>query len=245
MLTRRLSALALGTAVVTTTALFPSAQAWSDPCNGNGPKFGCGAHENGGGGGGGDHDGGGGGGGNGELPDIPGAPQGGAGGDPAVDGGGGPTAADLAQQARAGAVLPVPVVHTAPTPHTYVRLKTALWVGGFEEITTPPATTATMSVIAVATPKTVTWHLGPKNITCENAGAKNDPDLCGYTYQRSSANQAGGVFKITARITWSLRWVCTGAGCPDPAAGDLPDLFMDSAPFPLIVTEIQTESGTE
>jgi hypothetical protein len=136
------------------------------------------------------------------------------------------------------------VVHTAPAPHTYVRLKTALWVEGFDPITTPPAKTATMSVVAVATPKTVTWRLGPENLTCANAGEKNNPDLCGYTYKRSSADQKGGVFDLSARITWSIEWVCEGPGCPIPANGDLPDLFMDSAPFPLIVTEIQTEAET-
>ncbi|MFI6517269.1 hypothetical protein ACIBF1_17065 [Spirillospora sp. NPDC050679] len=135
----------------------------------------------------------------------------------------------------------MPTVHTAPSGKTYVRIRTALWVDGFTTVATEPITVGAQTVQATATPKAVVWRLGETTLTCNEAGSKGSTS-CGYTYQRSSAKQPGGAYRITATIVWSVNWTCTGAEC-DAAGGALSDLEMTSVPTPLTVTEIQTKTG--
>ena len=33
---------------------------------------------------------------------------------------------------------------------------------------------------------------------------------CGYTYDRSSAGQPGGAYRVTVTITWDITWTGTG-----------------------------------
>lgn len=242
------------TLVLAVTA-FGADAAYADGCQKNSNrKFGCVPTLPGGSSGGGSAPGGtggGGGSGGGSGPVEPPPPEGltpdqGIGAVP-VPGGPAPLAAPaapptiaLAQQARSSAEVPVPKVHTAPKGKTYVRVRTALWVDGFETVTTEPIKVGDQEVIATATPKSVEWNLGETTLTCNDAGSK-DGRSCGYTYKRSSAKQPGGAYQITATIRWGLTWTCTGADCDSPG-GTLEDLTATSVLTPLIVSEIQTNS---
>lgn len=241
-------------AAALTAALLVPAQAQADPCStGSGGGFGCNNNSPGGGGGGGGGgtggggNGGGGGGATGDIPIAPGTNGNLGPGQTNGGGGGAPPPAHvatnvLAQQAAAGAQLPVPVVHTAPAGKTYVGVKTAFWVDGFVSVQTPPVEVPGQIVQATATPAQVTWHLGDPaspEMVCDNAGSK-DGATCSHTYQRASTGGSGnGAYQITATISWNIHWTCTGTGCDQPG-GDLPAMTMTSVQNPLVVTEIQT-----
>ncbi|TDB71993.1 hypothetical protein E1264_42145 [Actinomadura sp. KC216] len=164
-----------------------------------------------------------------------------------VDGGGAPLQAappntfELVQSALAKKGLPVPEVHTAPNGKTYVRMRTALWVEGFNVVQTAPVSAGAQTVQATAQPRSVTWNLGEDKLVCQNAGSK-DGKACSYAYKRSSAGQPGGKYEITATISWHITWTCQGADCDAPG-GDLGEHTMTSQPTPLIVSEIQTNTG--
>ncbi|TDD72160.1 hypothetical protein E1293_33085 [Actinomadura darangshiensis] len=151
------------------------------------------------------------------------------------------TTADLVARAQAATEFPVPVVHTAPADKTYVRLRTALWIDGFGDVETEPITEGAQTVQLVAAPKSVTWDLGEKTLVCDDGGSKNGK-TCNYRYKRSSAAQPSGSYKITATITWDVSWTCEGADC-DPNGGNLGPTTMTSEATPLLVSEIQTNTG--
>ncbi|MFI0483722.1 hypothetical protein [Actinomadura sp. 9N215] len=151
------------------------------------------------------------------------------------------TTADLVATARAATTFPTPVVHTAPANKTYVRLRTSLWVEGFGNVQTDPITLDGQTVQLIATPKSVTWDLGEKKVVCDDAGSR-DGKTCNYRYRRSSAAQPEGSYKITATVNWDVRWTCDGPGCDAPG-GDLGANPATSAPTPLVVSEIQTNTG--
>ncbi|WP_131738548.1 hypothetical protein [Actinomadura roseirufa] len=164
-----------------------------------------------------------------------------------VDGGGGGapapapvSTAALLERALSSAAFPVPTVHTAPADKTYVRLKTALWVDGFRTVSTEPAKAGAQLVRATATPLKVVWDLGEKKLECLDGGSKSGT-TCHYTYQRSSAGQSGGTYKITATIRWRVEWSCVGADCQGNG-GLLDPQEMTSPPTPLAVSEIQTNN---
>ncbi|NDU71606.1 hypothetical protein GWI34_03050 [Actinomadura sp. DSM 109109] len=146
----------------------------------------------------------------------------------------------LVQQARSSAQFPVPTAHTAPKGKTFVRLRTTLWVDGFTVVQTQPITVGAQTVQATATPSSVTWNLGEKQIVCQDPGSRTGK-TCGYTYRRSSTGQPGGAWQITATITWKIAWTCQGADC-DSAGGTLEDQTMTSQSTPLVVSEIQTNT---
>lgn len=150
-------------------------------------------------------------------------------------------ATEVAMEARAAIQPPQPTVYTAPANRTYVRLRTGLWVGGFREVR-QPLTLGGTTVILYAEPKTVTWNMGESTITCQDAGSRSGK-TCGYTYNRSSADQPNGKYRISATINWYLHWRCTGGLC-DAAGGDWGADSMESrtTEADLAVGEVQTES---
>ncbi len=153
-----------------------------------------------------------------------------------------PATADLVATARASARFPTVIVHTAPKNKTYVRLRTSLWVEGFKDVQTQPITFGAQKVQLTAKPSSVTWDLGEtKDLVCDGAGSK-DGKTCHYAYKRSSASQPGGSYKITATIWWDVTWTCEGAECDSPG-GSLGRNPVSSAPTPLVVSEIQTNTG--
>ena len=229
------------------TPLIVAAPASAAPCT-KGDTFSCNwsGRQPGGGGGGGNPGGGGGPSGPVEAPDPEGlnpdegigvVPVGGGPAAPAA-----PTLPDLIALARSQADLPVPVVHTAPRGKTYVRFRTSLWVENVNVVKTNPIGDAARQVQAIATPKNFVWNMGEKELSCEDAGSPNGKS-CSYTYQRSSAGQPGGSFKITATIIWDFVWTCKGSGCGGNNGGSLGVTTSTSVPTPLIVSEIQTNTG--
>ncbi|WP_157430504.1 hypothetical protein [Actinomadura macra] len=152
-----------------------------------------------------------------------------------------PSTAELVEQALSTKAFPVPVVHTAPNGKTYVRVRTSLWVDGFAPVQTEPVSAGAQTVQATAQPASVEWDLGEKKVTCADGGSK-DGKTCHYVYKRSSTGQPGGSYKITATVRWHVSWTCAGAEC-DAGGGNLADRTETSQPVPLVVSEIQTNTG--
>ncbi|QXJ24507.1 hypothetical protein AGRA3207_005842 [Actinomadura graeca] len=152
-----------------------------------------------------------------------------------------PSTAQLVEEALSAKAFPVPVVHTAPKGKTYVRMRTSLWVDGFDVVRTDPVSAGAQTVQATAQPTAVDWDLGEKRLTCADGGSKAGT-TCHYTYRRSSAGKPGGSYKITATVRWHVTWTCAGADC-DAADGDLGERTETSPPVALVVSEIQTNTG--
>lgn len=150
------------------------------------------------------------------------------------------TTGQLLEMAMTAAPLPVPKVHTAPSDKTYVRLRTSLWVEGFRDVPIPPVSAGGQTVAANAEAVGVDWDLGENKLACDNGGSK-DGKSCSYIYKRSSTGQPGGSYEVTATIKWRVTWTCTGSGCEAPS-GSLGLVTMTSAPAPLTVGEIQTNT---
>lgn len=139
--------------------------------------------------------------------------------------------ATLAQTAVGTLQLATAQVNTAPSPpHAeVVGVEVWLWVPQNQwQPLTKTVTAGATSVTATATPEKIIWNMGDGSqpTVCDNPGqawvstytdsAQTD---CGYTYQTLSSSQPGGVFPITATISYDVSWTCTGA-CTS-AAGDL------------------------
>jgi hypothetical protein len=148
--------------------------------------------------------------------------------------------ADLAQQAVDALALPPAHINTSPSPRSYVRIRTGLWLDPADAADqTASATTpdGAVTVTATAAAQKVTWNLVENTVVCDGPGRPKTTE-CGYTYQRSSASQPSNKYRISATIAWNVHWECT-QGCA--AEGDLaatsPTSFLN-----LGVLEIQTES---
>ncbi|WUH97391.1 hypothetical protein OHR68_28180 [Spirillospora sp. NBC_00431] len=239
---RRASSAAI-TAVLLAAPLIAAAPALAAPCKG----LTCNWSDKGGGGSGGSSGGGAGGNSGPVQPPPPeGLTENEAAGFVPVDNGGPLAAApattlDWVAAASSSAQLPTPVVHTAPNGKTYVRVRTSLWVEGFNVVRTRPIGGNGQMIQAIAEPASVTWNMGETQKVCNTAGSR-DGKTCYYTYKRSSAGQPGGKYEITATITWNLRWTCQGPAC-EPQQGELDPRTMTSQPTPLVVSEIQTNTG--
>jgi hypothetical protein len=156
----------------------------------------------------------------------------------------GPTpTVQLVGNARDQLVFPAPVIGTSPSPRSYVRIRTGLWVAPADfrvlsKSVRDPLGQQTVTV--TATPVNVTWNMVERTIVCPGPGAANTTE-CGYTYQRSSASQPAGKYRISASITWTIAWTCVGAQCQ--ASGNPPlDPMTMTTSADLPVAEIQTES---
>jgi hypothetical protein len=117
-----------------------------------------------------------------------------------------------------------------------------LWLrpGEFVKVTAP-AIAGGQTVTAIAEPKDVTWKMGESTVICDTEGSPHGT-ACGYTYQRSSANQSTGKYAISVTITWDISWTCAGVGC-QADQGTYPDPTMSTTTdTTLVVGEVQTES---
>jgi hypothetical protein len=128
----------------------------------------------------------------------------------------------VARQAASQLALDSPRIATSPPTGTeqLVRLPTWLWIDPASwQAQHATASVPGVSVTANATPTTVTWTLGDgTTLTCRGPGtaysagadpAAASPD-CGHTYMRSSADQPGGAFAVTATVTWGITWAGGG-----------------------------------
>jgi hypothetical protein len=159
---------------------------------------------------------------------------------PAVD----PVA--VAAQAVSKLELPQPFVRMSPaeTAHQVVNVPSWLWIES--TAWAPVRSTAEVPgvvVEATATPSSVTWDLGDGTapVVCEGPGTpygpQADPDSpspdCGHTFERSSAGEPGGVFRVVVTAHWSVTWSGGGKG------GNFPDLTTRSE---LLVKVVEVQS---
>jgi hypothetical protein len=141
----------------------------------------------------------------------------------------------LARQAVNQLSLPGPRVMTSPPPDRMQLVNVATWLWLEQGAWAPVSATASVpgeSVTATASPMSVTWSLGDgSTVVCNGPGtpyaaggapAAPSPD-CGHTYARSSAGEPGGVFVVSATVSWGVSW--TGGG----QTGTLPALTTTSS----------------
>ena len=158
-----------------------------------------------------------------------------------------PGSASLGRLAASRLVLPRPVVRSSPPAPgpLLVGLATWLWV---EPVWWGLARSASVSVpglvvTAVATPERVEWSMGDGEVvSCEGPGTpyragdgdprRGSPD-CGHTYARGSASRPGGVFEVSATVTWRVVWSGGGAS---GVAGPL----LSSSVSPVRVVQVRT-----
>ncbi|HWO67482.1 MAG TPA: hypothetical protein VNO31_46360 [Umezawaea sp.] len=146
-----------------------------------------------------------------------------------------PSPGDLAQVARKQLRLPSPSIAANPAGDQLVNLPTWMWLSGGWGPVSATARVPGVSVTAIATPTSVTWAMGDgSTVHCTGAGtpytAGTDPTApspdCGHVYRRSSANQAGQAYPVTATVHWTVTWSGAGQG------GTFPDLATtDNATF--------------
>jgi hypothetical protein len=133
-----------------------------------------------------------------------------------------PAPAVLAQLAVKYLQLPDPVIRSSPAPGALQLTRLPVWLWVAANVWQPQSKTAQVpgeSVTATATPVSAAWAMGDrKTVTCKGPGtayaAGDNPSAasptCGYTYDRSSAGQPGGAYRVTVTITWDITWVGTG-----------------------------------
>jgi len=145
------------------------------------------------------------------VPGGPGAPPGGLPVSPAV----------LAQTAVKHLGLQPPLIEASPPVGVdqLVNVPTWLWLAGPWNPVHATAAVPGVSVTATAVPQLVTWRMGDGSVVvCHGPGtpftAGDNPDAssptCGHTYRESSASAPGGVFTVTATITWKVTWAGGG-----------------------------------
>ena len=134
-----------------------------------------------------------------------------------------PDPATLAKRAVGEIRLSTARVSTAPAPPhpEVVGVEVWLWVPQSQWATLSKTVRAgATTVTATAVPNLVTWNMGDGSpqFQCGDAGRPWDSSYtdaaqtdCGYTYRTLSAGQPGGVFHITATISYFVTWTCTGA----------------------------------
>lgn len=134
-----------------------------------------------------------------------------------------PDPATLAKKALGEIQLATARVSTAPlAPQPeIVGVEVWLWVPRSQWATLSKTVRAGVtSVTATAVPNLVSWDMGDGSATfqCGGAGRPWESSYtdaaqtdCGYTYRTLSAGEPGGVFHITATISYFVTWTCTGA----------------------------------
>jgi hypothetical protein len=145
------------------------------------------------------------------IPGGPGAPAGGLPVSPAV----------LAQTAVKHLALQSPLIEASPPVGVdqLVNVPTWLWLAGPWNPVQATAAVPGVSVTATAVPQLVTWRMGDGSVVvCHGPGTPfgsgDNPAApspkCGHTYRESSASAPGGVFTVTATITWNVTWAGGG-----------------------------------
>lgn len=160
-----------------------------------------------------------------------------------------PDPAVLAQQALGAIQLTTPTVQLAPAPpaKSYVGLETWMWMpAGQWSMLTNTVTAGATSVTVTIEPRWVTWNMGPGSKVCYGAGQvwhvgqmpAGAKSSCSYTYSRVSDFQPGGVWPISAAITWRVNWTCAG-NCLAPE-GSLGEVDGPTGTSQLVVGERQS-----
>ena len=168
------------------------------------------------------------------TPGEPGAPV----VDPAV----------LAQEAASRLVVDPPQVQLSPKTdvNQIVQLPTWMWVSNWESQSASASVPGVTSTVT-ATPITVTWDMGNGDqVLCNGPGTPFDfsrPEEeqstdCSFTYRHSSTSQPGGVYRLSATVTYEVSWSAEGA----PGGGALPAVSEISS-VPVRVMEIHAVEG--
>jgi hypothetical protein len=133
----------------------------------------------------------------------------------------------LAQQAESRLALPASTIRMSPTTTQVIRVPTWLWLdSGAWAARSASAAVPGVSVTATATPTRVVWSTGDgATVTCTGPGTPwqvgDNPaaasPTCGHTYTTGSTSAPGGVFTVTATVTWSIAWVGGGQNGALPA----------------------------
>jgi hypothetical protein len=148
---------------------------------------------------------------------------------------------NLLYEAQDGLELPTPDIQTAPSPRSYIRITTGLWVADVGEKTAHArAGNGLQDVTVTASDPVVTWHTGDgQTFTCDAPTAGTN---CGHVYQKSSASRPGGKYTITATVSYTITWTCTGTQC-DSGGGELDEpMTSPVGTVALAVGEVQTQS---
>ncbi len=154
----------------------------------------------------------------------------------------------LAEQASARLSVAAPAVEMSPKTglNQIVQLPTWMWVSNWE----PDSATASVpgvSATVTATPASVTWDMGNGDQkVCSGPGTPFDfsrPEEeqstdCSYTYRHSSTGEPGGMYQVSATMTYDVSWSASGA----PGGGALPAVS-GTATFPVRVLEIHAVEG--
>ena len=140
-----------------------------------------------------------------------------------------------------------PTPATAPMWDAFpaaVNLPTWLWLEDDWEPQEESETEGFVTVVVQARPVEVTWELGDGVVVCETGGVAWAPGMadslsdCLYTFENSSAGQAGEAYEASATVRWVFHWWLNGV-----SLGDY-DEFTLTTPFAIAVAEIQAiETG--
>ncbi len=154
----------------------------------------------------------------------------------------------LAEEAAARLAVAAPSIELSPKAdvNQIVQLPTWMWVSNWE----PDSATASVpgvSATVTATPASVTWDMGNGDqVVCSGPGTPYDfsrPEEaqstdCSYTYRHSSSSQPGGVYQVSATMSYDVSWSAEGA----PGGGALPTVS-ETSTFPVRVIEIHAVEG--
>ena len=154
----------------------------------------------------------------------------------------------LADQAAARLAVSPPQVELSPKVglNQITQLATYMWVTNWEPDSTSASVPGVTSTVT-ATPTKVTWDMGNGDqVVCNGPGTPFDfsrPEDsqttdCTYTYRHSSTGQPGGVYQVSATMSYDVSWSAEGA----PGGGALPAVSATES-FPVRVIEIHAVEG--
>jgi hypothetical protein len=131
--------------------------------------------------------------------------------------------AQLANEAVQRMRLRGPDIGIVPEPGKtgLVGLPVWMWTKVSPQTWGPNTATAAVpgvSVSATANAREITWHMGDgHNVVCDSPGTPYEDTFgadssptCGHTYTRTSAQEPGEAYTVTATTTWQVVWA--GAG---------------------------------
>lgn len=170
-----------------------------------------------------------------------------------------PTPGELAQQAYSQLRLPVPTPEHSPDLRladgraaVLVGEQTWLWTDGSRfRPQSRRLQVGPVWALVTATPVGLSFDPGDgaSSVSCAGAGtafvpgrdaARAASPTCGYQYQRSSADEPGGVVTAEFGISWRVSW--TGSTGTAAADGQLPDMTSRTTTV-LAVAEAQALGG--
>ncbi len=154
----------------------------------------------------------------------------------------------LAEQAAANLSVASPVVELSPKVglNQITQLTTWMWVTNWEPDSASASVPGVTSTVT-ATPTKVTWNMGNGDeVVCNGPGTPFDfsrPEEgqstdCSYTYRHSSTSQPGGVYEVSATMSYDVSWSAEGAS----GGGALPAVSATET-FPVRVIEIHAVEG--